>query len=420
MNRIILIGNGFDLAHGMPTSYQDFLNDFFKNIIAEIKADCIPIGQSFKKEGLINIAEVPVHWTDPATLLSFKEDCSTPDDNLIFENAFLEQIFKKSYIQNWVDIENEYYELLKKSLDNSSGYKVEDLNSDFEGVKQLLNEYLKRCERDSTGNFIDGILYKAYSEIRIKEMSRVAVNNLVENIYQEYLFYEAYPSDDPDSKRKYAVVVNEITHEHTKKIDRLAVRQYVNSYKKYFFEEKPDKTLFLNFNYTYTEKLYARLSSIDKSRYDIKQSVDIGTIHIHGSLNDDDKNPIIFGYGDELDDDYKRIEKLNKNEYLENIKSIKYSDTDNYKRLLEFVEQDEYQISVFGHSCGTSDRTLLNTLFEHDNCASIKPFYHKKEDGSDNYSDIVRNISRNFNSKVKMRDRVVNKTYCEPLVDLKK
>lgn len=26
MNRIILIGNGFDLAHGLPTSYADFID----------------------------------------------------------------------------------------------------------------------------------------------------------------------------------------------------------------------------------------------------------------------------------------------------------------------------------------------------------------------------------------------------------
>lgn len=26
MNRIVLIGNGFDLAHGLPTRYEDFIN----------------------------------------------------------------------------------------------------------------------------------------------------------------------------------------------------------------------------------------------------------------------------------------------------------------------------------------------------------------------------------------------------------
>ncbi len=29
MNRIILIGNGFDLAHGLETSYKDFIDDFW-------------------------------------------------------------------------------------------------------------------------------------------------------------------------------------------------------------------------------------------------------------------------------------------------------------------------------------------------------------------------------------------------------
>jgi hypothetical protein len=68
-----------------------------------------------------------------------------------------------------------------------------------------------------------------------------------------------------------------------------------------------------------------------------------------------------------------------------------------------------------GHSCGISDRTLLNTLFEHENCLSIKIFYHKRGDGTDNYSDIARNISRNFTNKPLMRKIVVDKTSSEPL-----
>ena len=37
MNRIILIGNGFDLAHGMKTSYANFLNDYWERAITEIQ-----------------------------------------------------------------------------------------------------------------------------------------------------------------------------------------------------------------------------------------------------------------------------------------------------------------------------------------------------------------------------------------------
>lgn len=37
MNRLVIIGNGFDLAHGLKTSYKDFirwyLDDFFNKLI---------------------------------------------------------------------------------------------------------------------------------------------------------------------------------------------------------------------------------------------------------------------------------------------------------------------------------------------------------------------------------------------------
>lgn len=137
--------------------------------------------------------------------------------------------------------------------------------------------------------------------------------------------------------------------------------------------------------------------------------------HIHGNLSDPES--IIFGYGDELDDRYKDIMKLNSNEHLRNIKSIKYLATDHYRMLLSFIDSAPYQIYIMGHSCGNSDRALLNTLFEHRNCISIKPFFYIKEDGSDSYMETVQNISRNFTDMKLMRDRVVNKTIIEPLLN---
>ena len=68
-----------------------------------------------------------------------------------------------------------------------------------------------------------------------------------------------------------------------------------------------------------------------------------------------------------------------------------------------------------GHSCGSSDRTLLKTIFENTNCVSIKPFYYRKDNNTDNYRDIIQNISRNFTSTKLMRDKVVNKLYCSTL-----
>lgn len=104
--------------------------------------------------------------------------------------------------------------------------------------------------------------------------------------------------------------------------------------------------------------------------------------HIHGDLEKPDD--IIFGYGDELDDKYGELVKLYNNEYLRNIKSTKYLETDNYRKMLAFINSTPYQVYIMDLSCGNSDRPLLNTLFEHKNCISIKLFYCIKEDGSDN------------------------------------
>ena len=37
MNRIILIGNGFDLAHGLPTRYEDFINWYWEKRVVTIQ-----------------------------------------------------------------------------------------------------------------------------------------------------------------------------------------------------------------------------------------------------------------------------------------------------------------------------------------------------------------------------------------------
>ena len=117
-----------------------------------------------------------------------------------------------------------------------------------------------------------------------------------------------------------------------------------------------------------------------------------------------------------MDDTYEKLKNLNDNECLRNMKSINYLEANNYRKMLEFIESGPFQVCIMGHSCGNSDRTLLNTLFEHRFCVSVKPYYYIKEDGTDNYLELIQNISRNFTDMKLMRDRVVNKMYCEPLV----
>lgn len=167
--------------------------------------------------------------------------------------------------------------------------------------------------------------------------------------------------------------------------------------------------IFLNFNYTNTIEKYRNQSPVN-----VEEKHDPIHVQIHGRL-EDSASGIIFGYGDELDSSYKELEDKNDNRYLIYSKSLRYLYKNNYQKLLDFLEQNKYQVYIWGHSCATSDRVLLQTIFEHENCVSIKPFYYQDEKGNDNFADLCANISRSFTDKKKFRDLVVNKEYCEPL-----
>lgn len=150
---------------------------------------------------------------------------------------------------------------------------------------------------------------------------------------------------------------------------------------------------FLNFNYTNS------ITEVLKhfKNYTYTQNF------IHGNLEDSE---IIFGFGDEMDSIYKEIEELNDNRFFKHIKSFHYFKRPNLRQLLTFINSGDFQVCVYGHSCGLSDRVMLNEIFEHENCKSIKIYYYNDED----FTTKTMEISRHFNSNQVMRNKIVNKS----------
>jgi hypothetical protein len=409
VNRLILVGNGFDLAHGLKTSYKDFIDDFWEGKINEIKYS--ESNSSYEDE-YIKVYRVPNSF--PAeNIFKTYQDLIKHIPNLKIKNKFLELLSQKRTYLNWVDIEKEYYNELKKCTEpRFPFYDVDDLNSDFIKVKELLINYLIKIEKVNSIN--RNICDKIYKHFKILDFSLEARNKKIEIEYDKRKkSIEAIESSEislsefNDDLVEFNILTKLIGADKKSNIREMLEnpnREIIEKFNLY-----PQEILFLNFNYTDT------ISNYVINKYCNRKETQTNFNNIHGNLKEKEINPIIFGFGDDVDKRYQEFEDLDDNRYLENFKSIAYSQTDHYKRLLEFIESDNFQVFIFGHSCGISDRTMLNTIFEHDNCKSIKPFYHKREDGTDNYTEIVQNISRNFNDKKKYRDRVVNKTYCEPL-----
>ena len=378
MNRLVIIGNGFDMAHGLKTNYIDFINWYWeqrlnalltehsaisqdclcKLEIVKIK-DCSSWHLFFFTHSLRNV--ITREWKFPPSevINAFKENT---DEFSVTYSRFFEKIIQSIETKGWVDIENDYYHLLKKCTENADcDYSVKELNEQLAFLQEKLIEYL----------------------------GTIGTNLTIKDIHDAMIdFFD--PADFSTEGKKRAMENIGLDIKSFEEVE-------------YNYEERnkliPERIMLLSFNYTATAKMYGNFNLVYN--------------YIHGDL----KHPenIIFGYGDELDKDYQAILDMNDNELLKHVKSVKYLETRNYHDMLEFLMSAPFQVFIMGHSCGNSDRTLLNTVFEHENCVSIKPFYHKWADGTDNYLDIVQNISRNFTNMRLFRDRVVNKGQCKTI-----
>ena len=298
--------------------------------------------------------------------------------------------------KKWVDIERIYYDLLNESRKENSDINIEDLNQQLQALTNKLCEYLKDVEENSAREMNNTIKEKIYEPIKLQD---IAIESTRESTrYFNDRCAKIHILNLLEKYQKIGILKN-----YDLEILRISYKDDFGHYmqRDYKFATLPEKILLVNFNYTNIADQY------------VPEDQEIASVnHIHGTL--EEPKSMIFGYGDELDKRYMELSDMDDNRYMKNIKSHRYLEKSKYRELLQFANSDKFQIYIMGHACGNSDRTLLNTLFEHDNCVSIKPFFYQYG-SNDNYNDIIQNISRHFPNRQKFRDRVVNKTYCEPL-----
>lgn len=357
MNRLIIIGNGFDLAHGMKTSYYDFICSYLKRVCktAEIALTFEDELMTVSKQSNNNQISIDDE-KNIASLFFISNPLLTEHSEFVepsfkkpgflnnfskpfiinFKNNFVEKIFTQCHDSKWVDIENEFYEELKVIL------KTSDIRKKQVKIDEL--NHTMKCLTDELSTHISTL------------------------------------------KNAKAIVGYEAIFEETILKKDIALPLISK-------DVIPNNYLVLNFNYTDTIK-----------HYNLNRKFKVNFIHgqVH-NLN----NPVIFGFGDEIGSDYKRIEEEKVKGALNHMKSFGYFRTSNYHDLIKFIYSDIYQIHILGHSCGLSDRTMLNMVFEHDNCKSIKIFYYGSKD-KNNFIDLTQEISRHFVDKSKLRERVVS------------
>lgn len=147
-NTIYLIGNGFDLAHNLKTSYLDFFADVlinFQGLPSIIEDDRMAIVESLKKNpnyiGILDLVNS-------------------------LENSFLKRVYERYRECNWMDVELFYFEELYAIVsndgfsENQKNELITNHNKDFEAVTKLLYDYVLKINNNITFKIIDEIIRK--------------------------------------------------------------------------------------------------------------------------------------------------------------------------------------------------------------------------------------------------------------------
>lgn len=139
MNNLIILGNGFDLAHGMKTSYGDFITWMIEEHLKD------PNRRKFN-----NLIHIPVSIESSHHFylcLNIKSGNLYGKDK-VFAHSLLQKLLEeKAKNKTWADIEAFYFRELNLCEDEEA---VKQLNREFEDLKEALQEYLRTEEQKDT------------------------------------------------------------------------------------------------------------------------------------------------------------------------------------------------------------------------------------------------------------------------------
>ena len=152
--QLFLIGNGFDLAHGIPTSYNDLVNWYGEELIKKLR-EVKTVDDDFFETTL----SVPIGGGAYSI-----RDCPSSFSKLLdsgyakSKSDFFTELLAYYRKGNWVDIEGFYFEKLKKiaaipkdKINPEERLKrVKSLNLQFQNVQDLLSRYLETLKDEIT------------------------------------------------------------------------------------------------------------------------------------------------------------------------------------------------------------------------------------------------------------------------------
>ncbi len=371
--KILMIGNGFDLEHELPTKYTQFLK-FVKSFkYAYLWTNSEPKRlNNIKDNYLKKIFENPECEDRVVALHTFTE-------NNVWINYF-EKVYRKHLAnkQNWVDFESEISSVIQ-AMDGLIKY--------YENIEtgESKNESLEKYYKNRLYNIINQSEWKA-------ENVKAYIPKLLCDLNKLIGALEVYIWDYVGNKElKY----------YNPDIEKI----------------QPSKVFSFNYSDTY-RKLYAY--NRKEIEYSFAHGVATNNIHFFTGKTDASKeeienciqkntesNNMVLGIDEYLSED-RRSDEIDFIAFKKYYQRIYKKAGNEYKKWLQQIDEnvkagrkEENTLYIFGHSLDVTDGDVLREFINHENLKTVI-FYRNKEQLGEQIANLV---------KILKSDIVIKKVY---------
>lgn len=386
MPDLLVVGNGFDLYHGLPTRYTDFLS-FISNW--SVFWDNYKDNSSDKDDERFTVRLSKYNEIIAETMMDFASHHGHYKyEHLEFINNHLDnswiQYFLKKQLSgvNWIDFEGEIYNVLRLVEEYYLKFIPEMRRINDAPIKYMPQDmhmavctFKNKCSEGYV-DFTQGVINRSDTESdKLKKNKDLLLEAMKRELNDLIICLDYYLLDFVSSIK---------VEQYSEQIKELS---YVN---------------LLNFNYTYTYALVYGKNRLNQHH------------RIHGDCLEED---MVLGIPDEAFPNaleyiyfqkyFQRIQKRTGNYYKSWITA-----PEPRMRILEDVPINAF---IVGHSLADSDKGILKEIFLNDFIKTITIFYHNQLAYEQHVINLVSMFGKDFVIDQTANDRIVFVKLKEPV-----
>lgn len=325
---ILILGNGFDLAHGLKTQYSDFL-DYCRT----------KINEHFSYEKM----------------------------DSFFTNMWVRHFLNIQMGNTWIDLETEIYNVVKHiaklpviNTQNYYGQFSVDFNNfdfNFYDFDKYLGGAICSINTGTRGysRFNENDYFKYYVYF---ENSRGIINFLYHQLLEFTILFENYLLD------KVLTPLGKIS-------------KYQLSLKSIGVNKGSNAVHVLSFNYTDTcERLYNK-------KFNTYCNINIKPVYVHGKAEKGKSNLVLgtHSFYNYLPNPINEQIPIDFNVFKKHHQRHKFGTIEPYQDLLRQIKKSKSipKFHIIGHSLDRTDHNILNHILLANNDAKINIYYHNEE-----------------------------------------